>query len=128
LDLLLNQPQPIPSHALVALACVLLGGFQFVSAKGTPQHRWLGRLWVCAMTYVALSSLFIHDIKFWGLFSPIHLLSLWTLFSLAYATHLARSGRIKQHRIWMIALYGLALIVTGVFTLWPGRLMHDLLF
>jgi uncharacterized membrane protein len=80
------------------------------------------------MTYVALSSLFIHDIKLWGLFSPIHVLSLWTLFSLAYATHLARRGRIKQHRSWMIALYGLALIVTGVFTLWPGRVMHDLLF
>jgi uncharacterized membrane protein len=37
-------------------------------------------------------------------------------------------GHIRQHRIWMVLLYILALLVTGLFTLWPGRVMHGVLF
>ena len=91
-------------------------------------HRWLGRIWVSAMLYVAISSFFISELKVWGDFSPIHLLSIWTLFSLGYAIHLVRTKRIKQHQRWMTSLYGLALIVTGAFTLVPGRVMHGVLF
>ena len=60
-----------------------------------------------------------------GAFSPIHLLSIWTLFSLVMA---ARQGNIRLHKIWMLLLYILALKVTGVFTLLPGRVMHGVLF
>ncbi len=60
-----------------------------------------------------------------GAFSPIHLLSIWTLFSLVMA---ARQGDIRLHKIWMVLLYILALKVTGVFTLLPGRVMHGALF
>jgi uncharacterized membrane protein len=28
----------------------------------------------------------------------------------------------------MVQLYVLALLVTGLFTLWPGRLMHEAIF
>ena len=71
------------------------------------------------MTYVAISSFFISELKLCGAFSPIHLLSIWTLFSLVMAVYHARQGNIRQHKIWMVLLYILALLVTGVFTLWP---------
>ena len=80
------------------------------------------------MAIVAVTSLFIHEIKLWGQYSPIHLLSLWTLFSLFMAIYFARVGKIKRHRQVMIALYGFALILTGALTLLPGRVMHQIVF
>jgi len=40
----------------------------------------------------------------------------------------ARQGNFREHKIWMVLLHILALLVTGVFTLWPGRVMHGVLF
>ena len=53
---------------------------------------------------------------------------MWTLFSLVMAGYHARQGNICQHKIWMLLLYTLVLLVTGVITLWPGRVMHGVLF
>ena len=128
MEMLWIQVAPIPSHALAAMAAVILGGAQLASAKGTPQHRALGWIWVGLMGYVAGSSFFISELRLWGAFSPIHLLSIWTLLSLVMAVYHARQGNIRQHKIWMGLLYILALLVTGVFTLWPGRVMHSVLF
>jgi uncharacterized membrane protein len=110
MELLLGQVMPIPSHALAAIAAVVLGGAQLASAKGTARHRTLGWAWVGLMTYVAASSFFISELKLWGAFSPIHLLSIWTLFSLVMALYHARQGNIRQHKIWMVLLYILALL------------------
>ena len=128
MDILLNDPQPIPLHALAAMVAIILGGIQLAMKKGGAVHRLLGRLWVGLMAVVAGSSFFIHEIKFWGLYSPIHVLSLWTLFSLGLAIYFVRVGKIKRHQQVMIALYGFALILTGFFTLLPGRVMHQVVF
>ena len=128
MDILLNEPQPIPLHALAAMVAIILGGIQLAMKKGGAVHRLLGRLWVGLMAVVAGSSFFIHEIKFWGLYSPIHVLSLWTLFSLGLAIYFVRVGKIKRHQQVMIALYGFALILTGFFTLLPGRVMHQVVF
>lgn len=80
------------------------------------------------MSYVAASSFFFSSLRLWGPFSPIHLLSIWTPFSLVMAVYHARHGNIRQHKIWMVLLYILALLVTGVCILWPGRVMHGVLF
>ena len=68
MELLLSQVVPIPSHALAAVAAVVLGGVQLTSAKGTAtaRHRALGCAWVGLMTYVATSSFFISELKLWG--------------------------------------------------------------
>ena len=128
MDILLNEPQPIPLHALAAMVAIIFGGIQLAMKKGGALHRLLGRLWVGLMAVVAGSSFFIHEIKFWGLYSPIHMLSLWTLFSLGLAIYFVRVGKIKRHQQVMIALYGFALILTGFFTLLPGRVMHQVVF
>lgn len=80
------------------------------------------------MIYVAGSSLFINELHFWRTLSPIYVLSAWTLISLAIAVFQARRGNIRQHRLWMLSLYVLALLLTGIFTLWPGRLLHQVVF
>ena len=72
------------------------------------------------MAIVAFSGFFIHVLKLVGPFSPIHLLSALTLASLWYAIRAARRGDIKWHRQTMVAL-----ILTGFFTFWPGRVMYQ---
>ena len=96
--------------------------------KGSTIHKLLGRIWVILMLIVTVSSFFIHKINLWGAYSPIHLLSLWTIFSLGLAIYFVRVGNIKRHKQVMIALYGFALILTGLFTLMPGRVMYQIAF
>jgi uncharacterized membrane protein len=128
MNLLFQEVTPIHSHALVALLKVLVGGVQLISGKGAARHRTLGWTWVALIAYVAASSFFISEIKLWGAFSPIHLLSGWTVASLVMATYSAHRGNIRRHKAWMMLLYVLALLVTGIFTLWPGRVMNEVLF
>ena len=123
MDLLFFQSHPIPSHALTALVAVLIGGVQLMTVKGTPQHRVLGYIWVSLMIYVSISSFFISEIHLWGAYSPIHLLSIWTVLTLCTGVYFARVGNIKAHQLNMQLLYGLALILTGLFTLLPNRVM-----
>ena len=125
LDPLLSAPQPIPVHAIAALVAMVLGGLQLWGPKGTRNHRTLGYIWVGLMAIVAFSGFFIHVLKLVGLFSPIHLLSVLTIASLCYAIHAARRGDIKRHRQTMVALFWMALILTGFFTFWPGRVMYQ---
>ena len=127
MELLLNQAPPIPLHAIAAMVAIILGGIQLYMKKGGMLHKILGRLWIGLMLIVSISSFFIHEIKLWGLYSPIHLLSIWTIFSLGLAIYFVRIGNIKRHKQVMIALYVFALILTGFFTLLPGRVMHQVL-
>ena len=126
--ILFQEPFPIPLHAIAALIAIVLGGVQFALPKGNFTHKTLGRAWVGLMLIIAISSSFIHEIKLWGQYSPIHLLSLLTLFALWRGVSYARAGRIKSHQRMMVMLYGLALILTGLFTLLLGRVMHQVVF
>ncbi|MDA9994330.1 DUF2306 domain-containing protein [Burkholderiales bacterium] len=128
MDILLSQSQPIPLHALAAIVAILLGAIQLLSRKGTLIHKALGWVWVLLMLVVSVSSLFIHEINMWGKYSPIHILSLWTIFCLLLAIYFVRIGNIKRHKQTMTVLYLLALILTGLFTLLPGRVMHVVIF
>ena len=79
-------------------------------------------------TLIAGSSLFIHTIRMWGPWSPIHLLSLFTLAVVPIAVWRARQHDVRSHRQAMIWIYALALVVTGLFTLAPGRIMNKVVF
>ena len=127
MTLLFNEAHPIPLHAIIAMIAIILGGIQLSMKKGGAIHKFLGRIWVGLMLIVAISSFFIHEIKLWGDYSPIHLLSLWTIFILGVGVYYASVGNIKRHKQVMIATYFFALILTGFFTLYPGRIMHQIL-
>ena len=62
-----------------------------------------------------------------GRYSPIHLLSPWTLISIGLTVYYARSGNITRHRQFATTFYWLALILTGFFALLPGRTMYEVL-
>lgn len=116
------------AHALAAFAALALGAAQFALPKGGGRHRLLGWSWIALMAAVCLSSFGIHGQRQIGPFSWIHGLSLATLGLLALAVVHARRGRIASHRWTMIGLFAGALVVTGLFTLAPGRVMHAVVF
>ena len=111
----------------MAIIAVVLGGIQLFMKKGGAIHKLLGRIWVGLMMFVAISSFFIHEIKLWGDYSPIHLLSLWTIFIIGVGIYYVRVGNIKRHKQVMVATYFFALILTSFFTLMPGRVMNQIL-
>ncbi len=125
---LLHASPVIQAHAYLAFAAVALGAAQFALPKGAPLHRALGWSWALAMIGVAGGSMFIHTLRTWGPWSPIHLLSLFTLAMVPLAILAARRGEVERHRSSMVWIYALALVVTGLFTLWPGRIMHAVVF
>ncbi|MCI5096930.1 MAG: DUF2306 domain-containing protein [Rhodobacteraceae bacterium] len=122
------EPFPIPPHAIFALIALTLGAVQLLLRKGTGLHRTLGYTWVTSMAIVAASGLFIHEIRLFGPFSPIHLLSVFVLVMLFVSIRAARRGDMERHRKTMIYMYILGLVLTGGFTLLPGRAMHAVFF
>jgi uncharacterized membrane protein len=121
---LLDAVPAIPLHAFAAMSAFVLGLVQFAAPKGTLPHRTLGWIWVLLMACVAASSFWIHQIRLIGPWSPIHLLSIFTLTMLPLAVWRAHRHRVADHRRIMIALFSGALVVAGLFTLLPGRIMH----
>ena len=95
---LLAASPVIQAHAYFAFAAIGLGGAQMLAPKGTGRHRAMGWAWVVLMMAVAGSSLFIHTIRLWGAWSPIHLLSLFTLATVPLAVSYARRGNLAQHQ------------------------------
>ncbi len=125
---LLGAPPVIQIHAFAAIAAFAIGMVQLAAPKGTIPHRIVGWSWATLMLTVAVSSLFIHTIRMWGPWSPIHLLSLLVLTTLPLAIWQARRHDVRRHRQAMLMLFTGALVIAGGFTLLPGRIMHAVVF
>jgi len=125
---LLNAAPVIQIHAFAAIAAFVLGIVQLCAPKGTLPHRTLGWIWVVLLLAISASSFMIHGIRMWGPWSPIHILSVTTPIMLGLAVLAARRHRVRAHRITMISIFAGALMLAGLFTLVPGRIMHSVLF
>ena len=125
---LLNAAPAIPLHAFAAMAAFALGIVQFAAPKGTLPHRTLGWIWVALMAVVAISSFWIHEIRLLGPWSPIHLLSIFTPIMLVLGVWYARRHKVRGHKITMISIFAGALVIAGLFTFVPGRIMHAVVF
>jgi uncharacterized membrane protein len=125
---LMQATLAIQIHTLAAILAFFLGGIVLFRRKGDRLHRLGGQAWVALMLAVAITSFFIHTIRLVGIWSPIHLLSIYTIWYLARGVWLARAGRIGEHRAIMQQIYLGALIVAGAFTFMPGRIMHAVFF
>ncbi|MBM3523195.1 MAG: DUF2306 domain-containing protein [Alphaproteobacteria bacterium] len=128
LDPLLAAPVLVQIHAFAALGAFGLGVVQLAAPKGTLPHRRLGYLWVALMVVVSASSFGITGIDSGGRYSLIHLLSVLTLVLLPLAVLAARRHNAARHGKAMIALFAGALVIAGLFTLLPGRIMHRVVF
>lgn len=107
-------------HTAAAGMAFLLGLAMFLRRKGSRSHRLLGRAWVALMVVIIFSSFFIRT---HGSFSWIHALSVGTLIMLIIAVQQARLGNVAAHRGFMTGIFAGSLIIAGIFTLLPSRLL-----
>jgi len=125
---LLDAAPAIPVHAFAAMTAFMLGIVQLAAPKGTLPHRTLGWIWVCLMLAVPISAFWIHEIRLVGPWSPIHLLSIFVLITVPLAVWKAHRHQVADHRRIMISIFSGALVIVGLFTLLPGRIMHAVVF
>lgn len=117
----------ITLHALAAVALIPLTIAIFSLRRGSRLHKKLGWAWVIGMATVAISSFWIAEIRIVGRFSPIHLVSIYTLGALFVAIRHIRARRVADHRRVMLFLTWGALVGAGAFTLLPSRVMFAVL-
>ena len=126
---LLSASAIVQLHAAAAVAAIGLGAAQLWLAKGTTGHRVLGWLWAILIAAVALSSFWISGERFrFGPFSWIHALSIFTLVVLPIGLLRARRHQVRQHGTTMVFLYVGALVISGLFTLAPARIIGRSIF
>jgi len=125
---LLNAPPIIQLHAFAAMGALVLGIIQLAAPKGTLPHRTLGWTWVALMVTVAVSSFWINEIRLVGPWSPIHLLSILSLVMIPLGLWYAHRHRVRGHQITMISIFTGGLVIAGLFTFVPGRVMHAVAF
>jgi uncharacterized membrane protein len=125
---LLNAKPVIQVHAFAAMAAFALGAIQLAAPKGTLPHRTIGWIWAVLMLAIVVSSFFIHELRLWGPFSPIHLLSIFTLTMVPLAVWRAHRHQVERHRNAMLGLFFGALVIAGAFTFVPGRIMYKVAF
>jgi len=122
---LLSAGPAVHIHLAATILALALGVAMLTRAKGTGSHRLLGWIWVVLMLTAAISSFWITGIR--GGFSPIHGLSLLVLVLVPLAVLAIRRGKVKRHRFAMTGLFFGALVIPGLFTLLPMRLLGRLM-
>ena len=120
-----SVPFPLLVHLAAAASALVLGFVMLARRKGTASHKALGRVWVGLMLTVAVSSLWIP--RFLHL-TWIHLFTLLTLLTLPLAIYRVRNGDTTGHARAMKGLFIGGLVIAGILTLVPGRLLGNLLW
>jgi uncharacterized membrane protein len=71
----------IQLHFLSAMPALIVGPFPIWGRTSRRMHKWLGYIWVIAMTVLAMTGLFIpsNGLAVIGHFGPIHLFSVFAL-------------------------------------------------
>ncbi len=120
------SPTRLPARVWVHVATVLpaipLGMWLFLHRKGTETHRWLGRAWVALMVATAAISFTIRNINS-GRFSFIHIFSAMVIVMVPIAFMQARRGRIESHSRILRGMFLGGLLIAGLATFAPGRVM-----
>lgn len=126
---LLSASPAVQFHVAATLIALVSGAVQLMRKRRGRLHRTLGWTFVVAMAAGALSSFLIHNGRgLFGLFGPIHLLSILALVMLPLAVWYARRRNMRGHRIVVLSLFWLGLVIPGALTLVPGRIMHAVVF
>jgi len=123
---LLTAGPAVHIHLAATILALALGIAMLVRRKGTGAHRLLGWIWVGLMLTAAVSSFWITGMR--GGYSAIHALSLLVLVLVPLAILAIRRGKVDTHRRAMLGLFFGALVIPGLFTLLPGRVLGRLMF
>jgi uncharacterized membrane protein len=117
----------IYAHLASIVPAAFIGAYLLLRQKGTPGHRCLGKIYMMLMMSTAIITLFITaevGPTLFDHFGFIHLFSILVIYSVPAAYFAARAHNIKRHKFYMLGVYLGAVLIAGVFTFTPGRLMH----
>jgi uncharacterized membrane protein len=134
MGLLARAPWIVRLHLAAVMPALLLGAWLLLGKKGGPRHRLLGKIYLGLMVVAALSAAVLPaqvgpTVSIGSLrLGFLHLLVLLTLRGVWMAFHTIRKGDIRAHKRHMVMLYFGALIIAGLFSLAPGRLLHRVVF
>lgn len=118
-------------HLATVVPAFAIGAFQLLRRKGTPIHKFLGKIYMILMLATALITLLMPaevGPRFLGHFGFIHAFSLLALLNVPVAYVAVRHGNIRAHRAAMIWLYAGGILIAGAFAFSPGRMLHAWLF
>ncbi len=120
------------SHILTAITVLILGPIQFWNwfrIQYTRWHRLLGKIYVIGSLAGGLTACYLGlTISFQGSIVPLVFLSVLWLFTTTAAWIAIRNGNIKDHRLFMIRSYTLALSFVFLRILADLVYKHNLLF
>lgn len=114
-------------HIFAALTTFTIGTVLMLGPKGRGYHKPLGWIWVTSMAVTAISSFFMTGLN-GASYSWIHGLSAWTVLALPFGVAAVRRRKIKDHRKAMTGMFFGGIIVAGLFSFLPGRVMWHMLF
>jgi uncharacterized membrane protein len=127
LDLLAQASLPIKIHLATVLTAFGLATVQIIGPKGRTMHRVIGWTLVALLLTTAISSAFIRN-PAGGLFNPFQIFSVWTLIAVPWAVYAARRRNVAFHARMMTGFYVGSLVVAGLLTFIPGRLLWRVFF
>ncbi|WP_227319634.1 DUF2306 domain-containing protein [Acidisoma silvae] len=118
-------------HIAAAVLALLIGTLILLRRKGTLSHQAMGWVWVGLMTAVAVLAIPIRTYR--GLpnidgFTPIHLFVVLVLVTLPRGVWAIYHGNRLTHGKAMRGLFFGGLVLAGLFTLLPDRLLGHLLW
>jgi uncharacterized membrane protein len=117
-------PLSTRAHAIFVLALVASGWGILALPKGDRRHRAFGWTWVCAMVAMGAASLAVPHGPNWVV-AYVGGASAYPL--LAYGVYAVKRGERRRHGRTM-AMLMIALLMMTLLAVFPGRLMHDVLF
>lgn len=117
----------IQIHIIAALVSLAFGILMFVRPKGDRLHKRAGKIFLVFMLTTAASAIFIRQINN-GTFSFVHIFVPITFIAAWEAVHFVRKGNIARHKRAVQGMFFGALLIPGILSLMPGRLMHVIIF
>lgn len=106
------------AHGVPGALALVLGFFQFSSRirqRFLPLHRVMGRIYVGCVAISAPAAVMVsHRLPHPTLFMASAIQAFGWLATTATALYCARTGRIQQHREWMIRSYPFAMVFVVV--------------
>lgn len=125
--LLAHTPLLLQLHLATVLFGFGIGTVQLLGPKGTATHRLMGWTFAIVMLFTALDALLIKDGPTWRV-TPIQLFSVIVLAGVPLAVLAARRHDVAAHARGMMAVYFGGLVLAGILTMMPGRLMWRVFF
>jgi len=124
----LAAPNYIQIHAISALFALIVGPVALYRKRRDIWHKTIGYAWITSMVSTSVSSFWISSFGIIGPFSPIHLLSIWTLYVVFRAINFARIGKAVAHAAMLRGLYWGGLWVAFALNFLSNRMSNRIVF